>query len=628
MLGLERYVSRFAAEEIDFVALRLLNPADFLHLRIPEAARRRIAEAMQSVHVLAHVEGDRAGQEPVSHAAAQEDPHEGEPVLTQKFAKSRLGTHTALESDSDLEDQFYSSMDRRAAAQEKEGGGNDNDGLRVSKADAAAGETKAVDTLDVSGESEYDDVELSVIVGGSSPVDGNLDSGQSPGPQEEDRARAGAEVMSYQEDEYESEVSSLSDLERQAWRTSQITLESKLERWRRKQLSKERSKHRKEVSNERRRHKRELERIQQRYDGMCKRLCGLPPEPTERRPISRLTEEADSTSSHSSSSQSFVDDGAVEIAPQVEPMVEKPSQAGEGSSQSSLLLDPAPLAVALTRSSNDGEVVSVERDAESRNPANVSLDRSVTIDLTKEASGDDEKQAKTPMGSRKLFPDPEVTETIVLSSTKPQEKVPRALGSSAQGSLDERLWNILRAACSDNSSQHSDAETQRATRAKQKSLFSSSDEEEVMDLTCTDAGNAAVDPITEPNTSATAPNKPTERGEELDSANPTAPIGKVADENPAPRQSRLKKKRQKVTPADVISAIRRDRPLYDDILMMESIPFARILESITSSGVKVAKKNLTSLLQKEGVSFKPDEPTEKKRAAAVSYFSRLNEHSD
>eukprot|EP00177_Eucheuma_denticulatum_P000469 GFKZ01000825.1.p1 GENE.GFKZ01000825.1~~GFKZ01000825.1.p1 ORF type:complete len:758 (+),score=110.04 GFKZ01000825.1:36-2276(+) len=631
MLGLERYVSRFAAEEIDLVALRLLNPNDFLHLRIPEAARRRIAEAMQSVHVLAHVEGDRPAPEPVPHGPAQEDPHEGDPVLTQKFKSSKLGTHAGLESDSDLEDQFDFSMDRRApACQTEAGADNENHELQMSEANAGAVGAKPVKTLDISGDSESDGIELGVIVGGSSPVDANLASGQRLEAEEEIINEDGArvEIASHHQDEDESELSSLSDLERQAWRTSQITLELKLERWRRKQLSKERSKHRKEVSNERRRHKRELERIQQRYDGMCKRLCGLPSEAPERRPISRVSEEADSMSSQHPSSQSFADNGAVEVAPQVEPAVKKTSQVEKNSSQGSLRLGRAPLANGITPSTKDDDAISVERRREPCNPPNFGLDRSVTIDLTEDASENEENQTKTPVGSRKLFPDPEVTETIVLSSTKPQEKAPRASGSSAQGSLDDRLWNILRAACSDNSSQQSEAETRRAARAKQKSLFSSSDEEEVMDLTCADAGNAEVGASAALKLSAAAASKPTELEDERDSANPSAPTEKEADTNAPPNQSRLKKKRKKVTPADVIAAIRRDKSLYDDILMMESVPFARILNSVTSSGVKVAKKNLTTLLQKEGVSFKLDEPTEKKKAAAASYFSRLNEHSD
>lgn len=56
MLGLQRYVKRFVAEEIDLVALRLLNDDDLAALSIPEAARRRIADAMHSVPILAQLQ--------------------------------------------------------------------------------------------------------------------------------------------------------------------------------------------------------------------------------------------------------------------------------------------------------------------------------------------------------------------------------------------------------------------------------------------------------------------------------------------------------------------------------------------------------------------------------------------
>lgn len=56
MLGLQRYVKRFVVEEIDLVALRLLNDDDLAALSIPEAARRRIADAMHSVPILAQLQ--------------------------------------------------------------------------------------------------------------------------------------------------------------------------------------------------------------------------------------------------------------------------------------------------------------------------------------------------------------------------------------------------------------------------------------------------------------------------------------------------------------------------------------------------------------------------------------------
>lgn len=143
MLGLERYAPRFAREEIDLVALRLLTDDDLAALSIPDAARRRIADAMHSVPILAqlqrvkrHMRDIQASQridknklQPLQerrrrsslgkNRTALDDgtafggaetrreggdkeaegeggnslEEEGGPVATQKFAESRIGVH-------------------------------------------------------------------------------------------------------------------------------------------------------------------------------------------------------------------------------------------------------------------------------------------------------------------------------------------------------------------------------------------------------------------------------------------------------------------------------------------------------------------------------------------------------
>lgn len=88
LLGLERYADRFAAEEIDMDALRLLKEEDLVSLRIPEAARRRIAEALHSVPILHELE---RRDEDVTNKKENEDGGGVGVVPTQKFVKSRLG---------------------------------------------------------------------------------------------------------------------------------------------------------------------------------------------------------------------------------------------------------------------------------------------------------------------------------------------------------------------------------------------------------------------------------------------------------------------------------------------------------------------------------------------------------
>lgn len=87
-LGLERYASKFADEEIDFEALRLLHDSDFAKLRVPDAARRRIADALTAVPLLAQIQ-----RAPQLHQQPEPQPIEQDDILpTQQFGTSRLAT--------------------------------------------------------------------------------------------------------------------------------------------------------------------------------------------------------------------------------------------------------------------------------------------------------------------------------------------------------------------------------------------------------------------------------------------------------------------------------------------------------------------------------------------------------
>lgn len=113
MLGLQRYAARFAREEIDLVALRLLSDDDLAQLTIPEAARRRIADALHSIPILAQLQAAARSQShpPNSEHPARDafdnsnhdtnnhnhhddddDDNDAPPVPTQRFRDSRIAS--------------------------------------------------------------------------------------------------------------------------------------------------------------------------------------------------------------------------------------------------------------------------------------------------------------------------------------------------------------------------------------------------------------------------------------------------------------------------------------------------------------------------------------------------------
>lgn len=126
MLGLQRFTARFAQEEIDLVALRLLSEQDLAELSIPEAGRRRIADAMHSVEILAQLQRAYRGNPPsfpssqhITHKPStdlnnpgdiRENEFVGTPLVpTQRFTKSRLKhrTHQVLSNCASIDDDEY-----------------------------------------------------------------------------------------------------------------------------------------------------------------------------------------------------------------------------------------------------------------------------------------------------------------------------------------------------------------------------------------------------------------------------------------------------------------------------------------------------------------------------------------
>ncbi len=95
-LGLSRYVQRFAKEEIDLDALRLLSDEELVALKLPDAARRRIADALTNVDLLRTIAGEQLTQ--VENST---------PMATQKLPPSRVNGAKLMVVDEDSDDDEF-----------------------------------------------------------------------------------------------------------------------------------------------------------------------------------------------------------------------------------------------------------------------------------------------------------------------------------------------------------------------------------------------------------------------------------------------------------------------------------------------------------------------------------------
>lgn len=581
-------------------ALRLLDDHDFAQLRIPDAARRRIAEALQSVQILDQIEGSGHGGDACRKG---EDCGSEEMLLvqTQPFATSRLreerGRSSVLVEHSDGDDEFNCSSPMRTAAESRDGhqlGAHRDD----EQSDALGSGTDDLDSQNLAGDRNPSCAQRTV---------------------EEEAPSEGRSSSSNSEDVECSDASSLYDIELRMMSTSQISLETKLEKWLRRQVLKERGNHRRKVEKEKERHKREMEVIQQRYERMQKRICSSRNSESNVRSISRVTVEASKSANDLSMSLAPLQSEAPAAQGNGNSPEADPCPSVGGMSESSALISPAPLGVARTRSpiSFSTGVVVDDRICMQKRPSSA-------IDLTLNTSEDENRAKQTPAKYHKPFPNPTAAETIVISSSKPSAKP--ALRNPAPCHNSGELPLPYQ---SDQASLDSPNQSGRSKLPQYERIFASSDEE-VMDLTFLAKENVAVDDSLTESVSATVANR---AGNGNDAGSP----GEVNNEdehvaettqNTSKPSSRLKKRTKRVTPADVIEAIRRDSALHDDLLMMESVPFEKILGSVKASGVKISKKALAELLQREGVSFKSEEVNEKQKAGSGSYFQRLNCDSD
>lgn len=575
LLGLGRYAERFAQEEIDLVALRLLDDDDFAQLKIPDAARRRIAEAMHSVPILAQIQAEARREREGDREMGEED----EVVPTQQFPESRLGQtmrrREPLQGDESSDDDVYRPTQApREAADAWEDGVTSSpfrnrDGIDESS-HLPRGKKKSASPVALPKRNRprspfkqnatrsplKESASRSPFSGSkdNAPLSPNLrfakganfnssacapesNSAAFSGEAPQGWTANGALSSASEHDGDSSDVSSLRNFERELHGTSQISLRTKLDRWRRKQIKREKQNHKREIEQERKRHKIEIEKIQARYEGMQKRVDASP--------------------------------------------------------------DPAGNVQPLRKVSNEPVAAAVKDDL---------------IDLTQHISSDDEDKIEkvvTPHAQRK-FPNTQVNESIVISSARKN----RTPSWFSDASLDiPQLKEPPKQAT--NRAEYFD-------RQPETGLFMSSDEE-VMDLTCPESEQITM-PIAMPEDENTRQSDAGVGGDrDIDKDGETlskSGTERQSQAEDAPVESRLKKRPKKVaTREEILAAIRTDTALYDDILFMHTVPFERVFESVKGSGVKVSKLALHDLLRKEGIAFKADPP--KNGEPGKAYFRRL-----
>lgn len=217
LLGLQRYAQRFADEEIDLEALRLLTDEDFIRLRIPDPARRRIADALHAVPIL----------EGLQQSEKVESSNEERIIPTQRFATSRLGAMMQRRKPlcEEEDDEEYKPTQKSTESERH----------------AATSDSAPERTSHMGGTKTYDIAHATTDIIASS--------------QKHEHSRANFDALSESSDESDL------DFERDIHVKSQISLEVKIENWRQRQLRLEET-----------RHAEAMQKIQTRYQEMVSQL--------------------------------------------------------------------------------------------------------------------------------------------------------------------------------------------------------------------------------------------------------------------------------------------------------------------------------------------------------------------
>lgn len=615
LLGLDRYAPVFAKEEVDLAALRLLQDHDFAGLRVPDAARRRIAAALQSVEVLARIRGDPEGDVPV----------EEDVVPTQQFRKSRLADamrrHVPLVESSG--DEFCDADD--ALGQDVPEGRSEDDlpVVRVPTPDSGA-KRKLDRESSMSSQEQWD----GLVSGGASL---HVCSGGS------------------------SSSESLRAIERSTRGASQISLEGRLRRW----LTR---RERREMT----RHRREMGLIRERFEHMRKRLCtrgsAAPSSWGDSPPREECHfEEAasqDCRLKEASSPECRIEEAGnagiepilaepgslVRFTPEKDPDDASRSKIGTPSPLQELPRAEGPSSGDMVSPAPDGEkchqvsfgmpgkpprgqdspssCISAPQDPANETSRSFAGSGPEPIDLTQNVSDDEIRPIKTPQGSPKRGGGRKDCIVVSSCSARRRHRKRRCEGDSSSDEsaeiypLSQRLNALSQA--KNIVTQH----TPFAVGLSEDETPSVASEEEVLNLIESDKENEGTGQnatvLPSENVGGSQSRIPSESAAE-------AEVLSLVNDEAGPSQkkppSRLKRP-GKASPTEIIKAIKEDTGLYDDILIMETVPFVRILKSVRESGVNVSKKVMTEFLQREGVSFKPEPPKDGYRA--TRYFKHLS----
>lgn len=637
LLGLARYAGRFAEEEIDLVALRLLEDADFAQLRIPDAARRRIAEAMHSVPILAQIQkGVRESRGEERSADGQQEQEE-DIVATQQFPESRLA-QTMRRQDPLLND-----------------GVSDGDLYTLTPESCSRdGKGERVATVSPIGRQQAEDPhagEEDLISAGRSPqrkAHQARDGLQLPAPgpfcpqkpsskasegsaSEEDGARkegicSSAQVMSSRQesaqdenpkhvgmfsasehDSDSSDVSSLGNFDDEVESTTQYSLGMKLEKWRRKQLRKEEQKHRTEVEREQKRHRTEIFQIHARYQEMQRRFAAsrgvLKQSQCHQEPAMASAVEEPRKNYIDLTQCVSSDEGKIEkvTAPRNHTL---DAQGSHENSRSFIKLNaPAPCERSTPSWFSDHSPVAAQ--SPNRSAFGVLAENEESKGGI--FSSSDEEVMDHP---------PAATQSLNRAASHVLAENGKSNGGMFSSSDEEIIDHPPVATQSLN---RSASDVLAENEKSRGGMFSSSDEE-VMDLTC--AKDSTLFLLQDEDTRQSHGGNTLENtASRIAGSQTTLGRDKSCDGEDAPTQSRLKKPK-KVTRADILAAIRRDVALYDDILYMRTVEFERIFDSLKSSELNVPKQRLTSFLRKEGVAFKCERLADRSRGVAKKYFRR------
>lgn len=607
-------------------------------MRIPDQARRRIATALQSVHILNQIQGgvdgsreERSDSVGSQLACQQEDE---DVVATQQFRTSRLGERMVralplLGSDSG-DDEFGSTavipVDTARCVEPRnaeEGTELDEEAKRDSFSEARK---EMLDGPLVEGISPKRKLERQSSMSSLEQLEGLMTGGASSLGRSDSR---------------ESSAESLGAIELERHTYSQISLEARLRKWLTKREKKEIARHRREIE----RHKREMEHIRSSYEKMRKRICtGVcnarnPPSkgpPCEEECMFQETTnpavepvEAKQSNCFRPSAGALLEEHGFRVgssSPKTPPR-EGPSSVVLASGtpdvqRTSLASHRLPETPPREIESPDA-CKFIPRDSANDNSRSIATSYQEPIDLTENVSDEENHPHRTPRNSSNGECEREDC-IIVLSASVPRK------GHRSCISSDSDSGEIL--PLSQRLNFQSQGKPTVGLGTPLQPCFSDDEtpavasEEEIMDLIGSDKENTVT-----PNNSRIHQAENLNASQEplvtLGHDNPEILSLVEGEDGPTGKRppSRLKRP-EKVSAADVLSAIRLDKHLYDDILMMETIPFVRIMKSVRESGVNVSEKALIVLLRREGVSFKAEAP--KDGARARRYFKNLSTDFD